>query len=120
MTSDIKAAIKFYEKVLGLDLTVVYPDTINIDYAILSKGNIEIMLQPKEKMIADFPELADKSDVGGFNLYIEVNEILVIYEKAIASAEVIKELHQTMWGTKEFSIKDYDGHIITFGEALKK
>lgn len=120
MTSNIVAAINFYKNVLDLDLTVVYPDSLNIDFAILSKGNIEIMLQRKEKMIEDFPELANKDSVGGFNLYVEVNDILLIYEKAISKAQIVKELHQTLWGTKEFSIKDYDGHIITFGEALRK
>ncbi len=120
MTSDINASIKFYERILDLDLTVVYPDTTNIDFAILSKGNLEIMLQRKESMIEVFPELIDKDMTGGFNLYIEVNDILLVYEKAISFSQVVKELHQTLWGTKEFSIKDYDGHIITFGEALKK
>jgi len=120
MASDINASIAFYRKVLGLDLTVVYPDSVNIDFAILSKGNIEIMLQRREKMLEDFPELADKNLAGTFNLYIEVNDILLIYEKAISSSQVVKELHQTMWGTKEFSIKDIDGYIITFAEALKK
>jgi uncharacterized glyoxalase superfamily protein PhnB len=120
MSSDINASIKFYKKILDLDLTVVYPDSANIDFAILSKGSIEIMLQRKESMIEEFPEMIEKDMTGGFNLYIEVNDILMIYEKAISSAQVVKELHQTLWGTKEFSIKDYDGHIITFGEALKK
>ncbi len=120
MTSDIHASINFYKKILDLDLTVIYPDSSNIDFAILSKGNIEIMLQSKESMLEEFPELIDKDLAGGFSLYIEVNDILLVYEKAISSAQVVKELHQTLWGTKEFSIKDYDGHIITFGEALKK
>ncbi|MCX6150102.1 MAG: hypothetical protein NTX22_06230 [Ignavibacteriales bacterium] len=120
MVNNIDSSVQFYKNIIGLEPVLYYPDSLNIQFVILAKGNIELMLQKKESFVDELNEFGDKQAGGTFNLYFEVNEILMVYEKAISKSIIIKELHQTLYGTKEFTIKDNNGYILTFSEPLKK
>jgi hypothetical protein len=118
--NDINRSVYFYKEVAGLEPVAYYPDSNNINFVVLAKGNAEILLEKKEYFNEEFPEYKDSQNVCPVNVLFEVNEILMIYEMAVNKTSIVKELHQTQYGTKEFSIKDIDGYIITFFEPLKK
>ena len=45
-----------------------------------------------------------------------VDGIEAFYEQCVASgAKILKLLEPTPWGTKDFSIEDPDGYIVSFG-----
>lgn len=119
MVMDVNQTADFYRKIVGFDLVTTVPDTGSYDFAILSKDGIEIMLQKNENMIREYPVFENKEIGGTFTLFFEVYDILTIYEKASTQAQIVKELHQTFYGTKEFSMKDNNGYILTFSELLK-
>jgi|WetSurMetagenome_2_1015567.scaffolds.fasta_scaffold56677_2 lactoylglutathione lyase len=120
VVKDINSSVNFYRDIVGLEPVAYYPDSININLVVLAKGNVEIMLEKKANFVEEFPEYKTSQSINPVTVLFTVNEILMIYEKAITKTNIIKELHQTPYGTKEFSIKDYDGYIITFSEPLKK
>jgi uncharacterized glyoxalase superfamily protein PhnB len=115
---DTRATVNFYKEVCGLEPVSYYPEEQNAEFIILAKGDIELMLQKKESFIEEFPVFKNKPLGGSFYLYFEVKDILIIYEKAVSKAKILKELHQTPYGTKEFTILDINGYQITFAEAI--
>lgn len=119
MVSDVNQTADFYRKIMGFDLVTAVPDTGSYNFAILSKDGVEIMLQKQENLVSELPSFNNREIGGTFTLFIEVNDILAIYEKASTQAEIVKELHQTFYGTKEFTMKDNNGYILTFSELLK-
>ncbi|MEI7812712.1 MAG: VOC family protein [Ignavibacteria bacterium] len=120
MVSDVNKTVEFYKKAFNFDIVATVPDTGVYNFAIVVSGKTELMFQKKESFEEDFG-IRDNSQAGGtFSLYIEVTNILMVYDKAVLSANVIKELHQTFYGTKEFSVRDDNGYILTFAETLKK
>jgi uncharacterized glyoxalase superfamily protein PhnB len=115
---DTRATVNFYKEVCGLEPVSYYPEEQNAEFIILAKGDIELMLQKKESFIEEFPVFKNKPLGGSFYLYFEVKDILIIYEKAVSKAKILKELHQTPYGMKEFTILDINGYQITFAEAI--
>lgn len=116
---DIQATINFYKDICGLETVSYYPDQQNAEFIILAKGDIELMLQKKDNFVEEFPEYRNKPLGGSFYLYFEVKDILAIYEKAVSKTKILKELHQTQYGTKEFVIQDNNGYLVTFAEAIQ-
>ena len=109
-TTDLAASIRFYTTKLGLTLEFQYEDF----YAGIRAGNQVFHL----KLVDDKDpsiEFVDRGD--HFHLYLETDD-------AAAAADVLqgngmrlaKDVHDTAWGTREFAIKDNQGHTIYFGE----
>jgi uncharacterized glyoxalase superfamily protein PhnB len=115
---DMQATVNFYKEICGLEPVSYYPDQLNSEFIILARGDIEIMILKKDNFTEEFGEYKDKPLGGSFYLYFEVKDILMIYEKAVSKTKITKELHQTSYGTKEFTIKDNNGYIITFAETI--
>lgn len=120
MVKDVREAMEFYRSLAGFETIVTLPDTGAYDFAIIGKGNAELQLQRKESFAEELPEFVDKAPYGTMNLYVEVADVLQVYSRASSMTPMIKDLHQTAYGTKEFTIKDKDGYLLTFSEALKK
>jgi catechol 2,3-dioxygenase-like lactoylglutathione lyase family enzyme len=111
-TTDLKESIDFYTIKLGLILAFQYQDF----YAGIRAGD---QLFHLKRVDETDPSIAAVELGGHFHLYLETDD-------AIAAAEafkrngvrVVRELHETAWGTKEFVIKDNQGHTLYFGENL--
>jgi len=120
MVEDVEGSAGFYKRVLGFDVVTAFPDTGKMDFAIVSLDNLDIMLQRKGNLIEEINEFQNTPIGGSFTIHFDVKDILMIYEKAVMSARIIQELHQTSYGTKEFSMKDNNGYILTFSEPLRQ
>ncbi|MGE5351627.1 MAG: VOC family protein [Acidobacteriota bacterium] len=121
MVNDVNETIKFYHDNFGFDAVVTIPDTGKYNFAILSNGNVELMVQKRESFSQDMNIPVEQQIGGTFSLFFEVNDILPLYDKTTASGlQVVRELHQTFYGSKEFTVRDNNGYILTFSEASKK
>lgn len=121
MVNDVNETIKFYHDNFGFDAVVTIPDTGKYNFAILSNGDIELMIQKRESFIQDLNVPKDEQVGGTFSLFFEVNDIVPLYEKTTSSGlQIARELHQTFYGSKEFTVRDNNGYILTFSEASKK
>jgi uncharacterized glyoxalase superfamily protein PhnB len=57
---------------------------------------------------------------GHFHLYFETDDAASAAEGlARRGVALVTRLHETPWGTREFVIKDDQGHTLYFGEQLK-
>ncbi|MGE5681052.1 MAG: VOC family protein [Bacillota bacterium] len=120
MVENVNQTMQFYKKAFGFEPVVTVPDTGTYSFAVLELGKVDIMVQSRESFAEDFGLGQDSAIGGTISLYIEVNDIVSLYDKASVNSDIVKELHQTFFGTKEFSVKDNNGYILTFSEALKK
>lgn len=119
MVGNIDSTIQFYSSVLGFEVVTAFPDTGRMDFAIMSLDSLDIMFQQKESFIEELGGFQQTQPGGSFTIHIDVKDVLMIYEKAVLNAGLVQELHQTPYGTKEFSMKDNNGYVLTFSEPLR-
>ena len=119
MVKDVNKTIEFYENMLDFKVVISVPDTGNFDFAILSKDGIELMIQKRESFISELPHMCDSVIGGTFALYIDVEDIDEIYNKVKGTCKILSDMHDTFYGTKEFSCKDINGYVLTFSESVE-
>ncbi|HEY8455177.1 MAG TPA: VOC family protein [Actinopolymorphaceae bacterium] len=111
---DARALIRFLVEAFGFEETVVYGDEKRVRHAELAwplGGGI---------MLGDMPE-ADGSDTwpqepGTFGGYVVTDDPDEVFARATkAGARVLQPLHDTDYGSREFTVADPEGNLWSFG-----
>lgn len=114
MVKNVKETIEFYESKLGFQkILSVSEEGENLNFAILSKDNISIMLQEQANLLEEYPTLKTNEIIPTFTLFITVKNVVELYEELKEKVTVAKELHKTFYGKDEFAIFDNNGNILT-------
>ena len=114
MVKDVKETIAFYEKKLGFTKVLSVPEDGEVlNFAILTKDKISIMLQEQKNLLEEYSTLAKDKIIPTFTLFITVDNVRTMYEKLKDNVELAKDLHQTFYGKDEFAIFDNNGNILT-------
>jgi len=109
-TTDLAASIRFYTEILGLDLDFSYEDF----YAGIRAGGDVIHLKLVDHADPSI-EFVDRGD--HFHLYLETHDAAgAAVALASRGVDLVKDVHDTPWGTREFAIRDDQGHTLYFGE----
>lgn len=117
MVEDVNKTIEFYQNILTcFELIITDPDEGEFDWAMMRCEDVEIMFQSKKSLTEKLPQLDDEKIGGTAIIYIETENIKELYDWIKDDIEVIKELHDTPWGRKEFFIRDCNGYILVFAE----
>ncbi|HYM79599.1 MAG TPA: VOC family protein [Candidatus Dormibacteraeota bacterium] len=112
---DVEPCVKFWVERMGFQKTVEVPDGNKLAFAMLQKGNVELMYQSYASADKDVAAVSQVVRKGPTFLYVEVESL----DQAIAAtkgAEVVMPVRTTFYGSKEIGIKDPAGHMITFAE----
>jgi len=112
---DIDPCVKFWVERMGFQKTAEVPDGNKLVFAMLQKGNVELMYQTYATAEKDVPALSPLVRKGPTFLYVEV-ESLDDTIAAIRGAEVVVPVRTTFYGAKEIGVKDPAGHLVTFAE----
>lgn len=109
-TTDLAASIDFYTEKLGFTLEFQYDDF----YAGVRSGNYAVHL----KLIdAPDPSIAFVDRDEHFHLYFGTDDVAsVADELKRQDVAMVRDVHETAWGTRECIIKDNAGHTLYFGE----
>lgn len=114
MVKNVKETIQFYEEKLGFQKILSVPEQgESLNFAILNKDKISIMLQEQENLISEYPTLKTDEIIPTFTLFITVNDVLKMYNELKDKVKIAKELHTTFYGKDEFAIFDNNGNILT-------
>ncbi len=114
MVKNVKETIKFYEEKLGFQKIVSVPEEGEIlNFAILHKDKISIMLQEQKNLIEEYSTLKTDEIVPTFTLFITVDDVVTIYNELKDKVKIAKELHKTFYGKDEFAIFDNNENILT-------
>ena len=113
----VEPCVDFWMQRLGFTKPNEVPgDDGKLVFAILQKDGIEIMYQTKASVAADNP--AQRGELTGHStgLFITVpsKDDLDAVEKAVKGAPMVKERHQTFYGSTEFYIREPGGNVVGF------
>lgn len=111
-TTDLAESIRFYTTKVGLTLEFQYQDF----YAGIRAGSqlFHLKLADEKDPSIEFVENGDH-----FHLYFETSDVVATAAALKRNGVLpVKEIHDTPWGTREFVIKDDQGHTLYFGERL--
>jgi len=112
---DAEAAVDWLERAFGFERSSVHEADGKLAHAELRFGEGMIMLGPAGKN--DFG-LKTPRELGAVSqgVYLIVDDIAGQYDRAQASgAEILRELADTDYGSREFMARDPEGNIWSFG-----
>ncbi|HKF01222.1 MAG TPA: VOC family protein [Candidatus Sulfotelmatobacter sp.] len=113
---DVEPCVKFWVDRFGFKPTAEVPDGDKLAFAMLQKGNIELMYQSYTSADKDVgTTISQAVRKGPTFLYVEV-ENLEEAINAVKGAEVYMPKRQTFYGSTEIGIQDPAGHLVTFAE----
>jgi catechol 2,3-dioxygenase-like lactoylglutathione lyase family enzyme len=112
-TTDLAGSIRFYTEKVGLALDFQYEDF----YAGIRAGNQVFHL----KLVHDKDPSINFVDRGDhFHLYFGTDDAAAAAEMLTKrGVPLVTGVHDTPWGTREFVIKDDQGHTLYFGQHPK-
>jgi uncharacterized glyoxalase superfamily protein PhnB len=114
---DAPAAIAFLCRAFGFEEQLVVPGKDGIDHAQLRLGNGMVMLGS----IRDTPYgrlMREPGEVGGVtqSIYVVVADADALHDRAkAAGAEIVLPLVTQDYGGRDFTCRDPEGHLWTFG-----
>ena len=112
---DVEPCVKFWVERMGFEKTAEVPDGNKLAFAMLQKGNVELMYQSYASADKDEGSIAQVARKGPTFLYVEV-ENLDQTIAAVKGAEIVRPVRTTFYGATEITIKDPAGHYITFAQ----
>lgn len=113
-TTDLASSIRFYTTQVGLTLEFQYEDF----YAGIRAGSqlIHLKLVDEKDPSIEFVE-----EGGHFHLYLTTDDAAATADALKRNGiSLVKDVHETAWGTRELVIRDDQGHTLYFGENLEK
>ena len=116
MVESVDKAINFYRDILDFTVLVSVPDENDLQFAILSKDGLSLMLEKRSVLIGEYPVLNTEKVRPSVSLYIMVDNFMELYEELKSRHPIYVELHTSPYGAKEFALTDVDGYVLTFTE----
>ena len=127
MVQDVNRAVHFYHEVL--DFTFIWglvaasrasvtqwPASGPLAMALVRNGQASLSFQTRGFMAATLPRLANEAIGGSLVLFMECEDLDALCEHIGDRAPFLKAPHTTAHGTRQCSIEDPDGYILTFAE----
>jgi catechol 2,3-dioxygenase-like lactoylglutathione lyase family enzyme len=109
-TTDLAESIRFYTSLPGFTLDFQYEDF----YAGIRVGAQVFHLKLVDEKDPSIDVVARDQHL---HLYFETADVRTAAEECRrAGVPLVADVHETPWGTREFIIRDNQGHTLRFGE----
>jgi uncharacterized glyoxalase superfamily protein PhnB len=113
---DVEPCVKFWVERFGFQKTAEVPDGDKLAFAMLQKGNVELMYQSYASADKDVgTNISEVVRKGPTFLYVEVDNLDATIT-AVKGAQVVMPKRKTFYGSTEIGIRDPAGHFVTFAE----
>lgn len=119
MVEKVNTSLEFYKMHLDAEVILTVPTLGEFDFAILQIGETELMLQSRNSLSEEIPDFQDRTTGGSFTLYFEVEDIEACYKNLRGRVEMVQDIHETFYGTREFSFKDPNSYIIALSGKVE-
>ncbi len=127
MVEDVNRTVAFYVKCLGFhyvfgvpagsrDSAVDWPSPVPLAFAMVESGQARLMFQSRASLVAELPRLSGSKIGGSMVVYLECDDLDALYARVSEHAPFLKAPHLTFYGTRECSIEDVNGYVLTFAE----
>jgi catechol 2,3-dioxygenase-like lactoylglutathione lyase family enzyme len=111
-TTDMASSIRFYTEKLGFSVEFNYEDF----YTGIRAGSEIVHLKLVDEKDPSIPYVDDGEH---FHLYLETDGVAAFAARLKANGvELVKDVHETPWKTREIVIHDDQGHTLYLGEHL--
>lgn len=111
-TTDMASTLRFYTEKLGFTVEFNYQDF----YVGMRAGDRLIHLKLVDEKDPSIPYV---DDGGHLHLYFETEGVAAFAERLKADGvNLVTDVHETPWQTREIVIHDDQGHTLYFGEPL--
>lgn len=124
----VEPCLPFWTETLGFELTVTVPHEETVGFAMLNKGDVELMYQSRASVQADLgasgaasghPDLADRMAGGTTTLFIEVEALDPVLEALGDAADVVVPRRRTFYGMDEVFVRAPCGTLVGFAAPLE-
>jgi catechol 2,3-dioxygenase-like lactoylglutathione lyase family enzyme len=127
MVEDVAHSVTFYLDVLGFSFvwglaedtrTAIHdwPSPAPLAMALVRNGQAQLSLQTRSFMASTLPLLANASIGGSFLLFMDCEDLDALYERISERVPFLKAPHVNAHGSRQCSIEDPDGYILTFAQ----
>ena len=120
MVEDVSRTIRFYQEVLGFQVLTTVPDEGVLDWAMLKRDDVELMVQSRVSLGSEIASMLDKPISASLTFYITTEDVKGLREQLEGMAIIVQEMHTTFYNTNEFAIEDVNGYVWTFAEDIKE
>ena len=113
---DVEPCVQFWVERFGFQKAAAGPDGDKAAFAMLEKGNVELMYQSYASADKDVgPAISEVARKGPTFLYVEVGNLDETIA-AVKGTEVVMPKRKTFYGSTEIGVKEPAGHWVTFAE----
>jgi uncharacterized glyoxalase superfamily protein PhnB len=109
--ADLSRALEFYTSVLGFSVAWHAENDGGGENAMLRAGQANVLLSTGS-------HLGDKPQFTG-TLYFEMSGVRQFFEEIQERVEVVWPFETMDYGQQEFGIRDRDGYVLAFAEAVE-
>jgi uncharacterized glyoxalase superfamily protein PhnB len=126
---NVKAAVQFYQDILGFNIEMAVPmgecaceQQLSADkeyiWASVSRDNVELMLQESANFRADM-ELLQTATIGAsVSFYIEIEGLDELFRQVKSKGVTSTDIKTTRYGMREFYVRDLNGYVLGFADKL--
>jgi uncharacterized glyoxalase superfamily protein PhnB len=121
----IEPCLPFWTDALGFELTATVPHGDAIGFAMLNKGNVELMYQSRASIDADLgasggPAARLGSELGASTtaLFVEVEDLDAVIAALGDDVEVLVPRRQTFYGMDEIFVRAPCGTVVGFAAPV--
>ncbi|WP_421863977.1 VOC family protein [Motiliproteus sp.] len=117
--SHIETSLAFYQTALGFEV-VSDPNAISEwRWATIRSGDVELMLSQTSYLLnLTRPVDPQQSTCWPTIFYFYPDDVQALHRRLLGLGYQPTELIETIYGMREFSLQDPDGHMLSFGESL--
>jgi uncharacterized glyoxalase superfamily protein PhnB len=118
MVENVRQTAEWYGAVLGFETIATVPEEGELVFAMVKRDGVQFMFESITSMTESLSSLQGKPVGGTQNLYMQTTGVEELRRQVEGKADIVKDLHNTFYGTREFIIADCNGYILSFAEEL--
>jgi uncharacterized glyoxalase superfamily protein PhnB len=112
----VEPCIQFWIERFGLVPESEVPgDEGKLVFAIVKKGDVEIMYQTRASVVAERPDAAAEITGHSTALFITTEDLNAV-ERALEGVPVVKARHKTFYGSEEIYVREPGGNTVGFAQ----
>ena len=121
MVEDVVKTAAYYEDLLDFEIVDSVPDDEGgLTWALISSGDVLLMLQSRTGLEGELNELENKETGGTLTFFIKVDDTSEIYDNLKEKVNILSDLKETFYGAIEFTFRDINGYIVTISQTKQQ
>ena len=116
--SDIHRSLQFYQEVAGFERVSSTEELEKWNWAEIKSGDVLLMLA-QDGDGTETPAPSGDEESWPTIFYFYPDNVEVLYQQVKGLGYEMDELSNTFYGMREFSLRDPDGHLLSFGQDVE-